>query len=291
MAWYPEAIRKNIPPGSNDPKIRPRGIINHIRAGLGDSLFDVFQSRGGIEAHFYVRFSGVTEQYRDTEYEADAQTDGNSFYLDGVRWGHISVEHEGKDGDPLTPEQIEADKKLFLWLHQTHNIPLQRLETWNGRGIGWHCQFVQFNPLRKACPTQRRIDQIKNTIEPWYASAIVPVLTERAIPLPRKDSEMRLVQISTDKVPQRIFFLAGDNATYVPTPSEAKELVEITQQGIIHGIKESTLRRYYPAVNPLMTKLGQVYDQQKALGASVTQILAAQESLVLQLENGKDATA
>ena len=281
MAWYPEAIRKNIPPGSNDPKIRPRGIINHIRAGLGDSLFEVFQSRGGIEAHFYVRFSGVVEQYRDTEYEADAQTDGNSFYIDGVRWGHISVEHEGKDGDPLTPEQIEADKKLFLWLHYVHAIPLQRLATWNGRGIGWHCQFVEFNPLRKACPTQKRIVQIETIIEPWYAVALAPLVKE--VPFSPKDSEMRLVQISTDKAPQRLFFLSGDKAAYVPTPSEAKELADITQQGTIHGIKETTLRRYYPATDPILTKLGQVYDQQKALGASVTQILAAQEAAAKEL--------
>jgi len=278
VAWYPAAIKKNIAPGKNDPKIRVRGIINHIRAGLGDSLFDVFQSRGGIESHFYIRNSGIVEQYRDTDYEADAQTDGNSFIIDGVRWGHISIEHEGKDGDLLTPQQLEADKKLFLWIHSTHGVPLQRLPDWNGRGVGWHCQYPEFNPLRKTCPTRKRIDQIITVLEPWYLVALKPSTAVVASTVSAKnlESDMRVIVISSDKAPQRQFFLAGDRATYVRTPAISAELRKVTGQTEIPGLSETTMRTFYPATDPVLTKLGQVYDQMKAQGAELDAIIKAQ---------------
>lgn len=77
MAWYPDAIAKPIPPGSKDPVIIPVGLIYHVRDGLGVSLFDYFDGRsGGIESHWYIRFDGTIEQYRDTLREADANLVG-----------------------------------------------------------------------------------------------------------------------------------------------------------------------------------------------------------------------
>ena len=57
--FYPKAIVKNIPPGSNDPSITPVGGVLHVRDGLGESLFPYFNGpSGGIESHFYIRFDG-----------------------------------------------------------------------------------------------------------------------------------------------------------------------------------------------------------------------------------------
>lgn len=180
--WLAGAIRKNIPPGANDPQIIPVGNVFHVRAGYGDSLYDVFQNRGGIESHGYVRFTGVIEQYRDTTYEADAQSAGNSWVDGGVRHGLLSWETEGVCGELWTPKQIAALKYIIAATKAVHPIPLRVCPTPTSGGMGYHAMFREWNPNNHSCPCKERIVQFHDVIVPYITQLSHPAVTpERKI--------------------------------------------------------------------------------------------------------------
>lgn len=159
MAIYPKAIKRLIAPGSNDPRIKATAVCLHVAVSTADSLHDQFEHDGGIESHFYVRFDGTVEQYRDTAYQADAQAAGNDTC--------ISVETEGMGAGQWTAAQLAAIKDLILWAHETHDVPLRKIQHWNGAGVGYHRQFPQWNPNGHTCPGPDRIKQFDQVLVPW----------------------------------------------------------------------------------------------------------------------------
>lgn len=189
MAWYPKAIRKPIPPGTNDPKIIPVGLVYHVRDGIGDSLYPYFSGpSGGVESHWYIRYDGTVEQYRDTLYEADANGMGNSWVLGGKRYGLHSVETEGRERGKWTPEQIEALKALTRWDARIHGWPVQLAPDWNGPGVGYHVMFGAPGPwtsVAKTCPGPDRVRQFEQIFVPWLATAGKP--TPAPAPAPEED--------------------------------------------------------------------------------------------------------
>lgn len=170
MALYPKAIKRLIPPGSSDPRITPRVAILHVDAGNADTLYYFFRDRsGGIESHFYVKTNGVVEQYRDTNYQADANYKANDFA--------ISIETQGYGEGQWNNLQLNAIKELLLWLHQTHRIPLEKCPTWNGSGIGYHTLFgapSPWTPVAKSCPGPKRKLQFEGILVPWMRSLTQP---------------------------------------------------------------------------------------------------------------------
>jgi hypothetical protein len=162
VAIYPAAVRKLIAPGSNDPRITPRVVILHVAVSNDDSLYDFFAHHsGGIESHFYVRDSGVVEEYRDTDWQADANYHANDFA--------ISIETEGMGAGEWTPAQLASIKALLAWCHSTHGIPLVPCLRWDGTGVGYHSQFPEWSPVAKSCPGPERIVQYHNVLIPWMA--------------------------------------------------------------------------------------------------------------------------
>lgn len=164
MALCPFAKHLLIPPGANDPHIVPRVAVLHVDAGDAASLFTFFRDRsGGVESHFHVRRDGVIEQYRDTDFQADANNLANDFA--------VSIETQGFGAGEWTPEQIASIKRLLLWLNQAHPlIALQKCPTWNGSGVGYHVQFGApgpWTPVAKSCPGPDRIRQFHTVIVPW----------------------------------------------------------------------------------------------------------------------------
>ncbi|TDE02825.1 N-acetylmuramoyl-L-alanine amidase [Jiangella asiatica] len=174
MAWYPDAIRKEIPPGGNDPRIIPVGMVFHVRAGLGDSLFPYFNGpSGGIESHLYVRFDGTVEQYRDSTREADANYKGNSWVSGGKRYGLLSVETEGLEYGEWTPEMIVSLKRLYRWGMDVHDFPARVCPAWNASGLGYHVLFGApgpWTPVAKSCPGPDRVEQFNEIFRPWLAA-------------------------------------------------------------------------------------------------------------------------
>lgn len=162
MAIYPKAVKRLIPPGSNDPRITPRVAILHVDAGNSDSLYDYFARRsGGIESHFHVKLDGTVEQYRDTDYQADANHKANDFA--------VSIETQGYGDGEWTPAQLVAIRDLLRWVSRVHDIPLRKAQAWDGTGIGYHIQFGApgaWTPVAKSCPGPRRIQQFDHTLMP-----------------------------------------------------------------------------------------------------------------------------
>ena len=163
MAVYHKAVRKLIPPGSNDPRIKPRVAILHVAVSNSDSLYDYFAHRsGGIESHFYIRDDGTVEQYRDTDWEADANYRANPFA--------VSIETEGMGEGRWTKAQVESIKALLSWLHAEHGIPLEVCKTPFGSGVGYHTLFgapSEWTPVSKSCPGPGRIKQFYAELVPW----------------------------------------------------------------------------------------------------------------------------
>ena len=178
VGFYPRAVVKNIPPGVNDPGIIPCGVVLHVRDGLGDSLHDYFDGpSGGIESHGYIRLTGVSEQYRSIFSEADAQLDGNSFIVDGKRFGFVSLETEGRAAGEWTAEQVAEIQRWILWVRDQakaagYPFPLEECPAWNKPGVGYHTMWgspSHWTPSVKTCPGPDRIKQFHDVLVPWMA--------------------------------------------------------------------------------------------------------------------------
>lgn len=161
MALYSPAIKRLIPPGPNDPRITPRVLILHIAVSESASLYSYFNGpSGGVESHFYIRRDGTVEQYRDTAFEADANTDANRFA--------ISIETQGMEHGEWTPEQVAAIKALIDWCHDVHDIPKTVPKSWDGSGVGFHTQFPgRWDKRGASCPGPDRKRQYWDTLVPW----------------------------------------------------------------------------------------------------------------------------
>ncbi|HYJ68105.1 MAG TPA: N-acetylmuramoyl-L-alanine amidase [Nocardioidaceae bacterium] len=140
MALYPDAIQKPVerykPGGSSFiPMPNPRRLCLHTAdSPQDDSLFAGFNISGNPVAHFFVRENGRVEQYVDTDTRASANLDGNH--------DTISVESWDDDGrrHTWTADQVEAVAKLAVWVHEMHDIPLERCPSSKPgtKGIAWH---------------------------------------------------------------------------------------------------------------------------------------------------------
>lgn len=179
MALYPAARQQLIPAGSNDPAIIPIGVILHVDAGNVGNLHDYFDGpSGGIESHFHIPKAGAPYQYRDTSREADANYHGNSFERGGKTYGFISVETQGLAVGEWNDHQLDEIKKLLLWAHRTHGIPLRRCPAWDEAGVGYHVMFGApgpWTPHSKVCPGEGRVEQFNDILVPWFRGATEPV--------------------------------------------------------------------------------------------------------------------
>ncbi len=176
MAWYPGAVKKEIRPGQNDPPIIPLGVILHTDAGNSASLYNYFNGpSGGIESHFHIPKSNPVEQYRDTGWEADANLKANSFWVNGLRFGFLSVETQGLESDPWNDYQLAEIKKLILWARSVHrDIVLRVCPGPFSAGIGYHTMFGSpgpWTPVAKSCPGPLRIKQFNDILVPWFKTA------------------------------------------------------------------------------------------------------------------------
>src|SRR5690242_6063426 len=191
MAWYPSAVRKNIPPGPNDPPIKPRVVILHVAATEAASLYNYFNGpSGGVESHFYVKYDGSVEQYRDTSVQADANVMANDFA--------ISIETQGLANGTWTDAQLASIKALVAWCHATHGVPLSVPKAWDGSGVGYHVLFeAQWDQRGASCPGPNRIKQFNNVLVPWMASGG----QEADVPLTEDDARLVLTGAAVLKNP------------------------------------------------------------------------------------------
>ncbi len=200
MSLYPKAIKRLIPHGSNDPAIKPIGAILHVDAGNagGEALYNYFNGpSGGIESHFHIEKDGTVYQYRDTGFEADANYKGNSFFVEGVRRGYISIETQGLERGKWTEAQLKEIKALLLWLSEEHEFPLQVTPTSKSPGVGYHTLFGapgDWTPVSKSCPGPDRKVQFREVLVPWMKNPYNKV-EPKTEPLPKPEPKPVYVKL------------------------------------------------------------------------------------------------
>lgn len=189
MPWYPTAIRKNIPPGTSDPRVTPTQIIDHVAASTTSSLYGWFNGpSGGVESHFYVRSDGTVEQYRDTAYQADAQVGGGR--------NAISIETSGLMDGTWSEVQIAALIALHDWLVSVHpTIPRRACPDPYSGGLGYHSMWPGTTPGAwatdgRTCPGPRRITQ--------WRERVLPAFTDTS------GDDMALTEIEIQQIASRI---------------------------------------------------------------------------------------
>ena len=167
MALIPFAEHKLIPPGSNDPRIKARIGILHVDAGNAYDLYEYFAERsGGIESHGHIAKDGHLFQYRDTDWQADANHLANDFA--------ISFETQGYGEGEWTDEQLATIKRVMLWAKKAHGIPLRVVTRWDDPvgGWGYHTLFgapSPWTPVAKSCPGPDRKTQFHDVLVPWMS--------------------------------------------------------------------------------------------------------------------------
>src|SRR6266545_1469160 len=171
VAWFPGAIRKEVT-RHRTPISRYRGHCLHIAVSEADSLFGFFNTPGNPTSHFYVRYTGVVEQYVDTRFVAPAQLEGNPTMIGTESQGGTT----DLDSTGWTAAQRETIARINAWLFETHGIPLapMRDSLPSSGGIGYH--RLGIDPWRvdggelwsksygKLCPGAARIAQVPGTI-------------------------------------------------------------------------------------------------------------------------------
>lgn len=167
----PFAEKKLIKPGANDPRIKARLGILHVDANNSPDLYRWFNGpSGGIESHTHIRKDGHLYQYRDTDYEADANFRANPFAF--------SVETQGYAEGEWTNDQLTMIKRLMVWGGINLEIPLVKPKRWDGEGWGYHIQFDEWHPEPKACPGRERIEQYNDILVPWMGVANMAIEDE-----------------------------------------------------------------------------------------------------------------
>lgn len=162
----PFAVWRPLPENATADRIDPRIVILHTAVANVPSLYGFFANiHETLESTFFVASNGVIEQYMDTERQADANRDANDFA--------ISVENQDNAANPIhpmTPEQLEANIRLFRWCSDVHpKIKRQRCDKWNGSGYGYHTMWgapSHWTPYVKTCPAPSRIKQFEEIMIP-----------------------------------------------------------------------------------------------------------------------------
>lgn len=181
MARVPGTLWKPITRDANDPDIIPIGFIVHVDAGNAASLYSWWQNPAslGLESTLHIPKQNQTEQYTDTEREADANYKANSFWSGGKRYGFISVETQGYGSGKWTVHQLSEIKRIILWGRDgPHKIPIRVCPTPFSSGSGYHTMWgapSEWTPVSKSCPGAERKVQWNTIIVPWMKSLAVPV--------------------------------------------------------------------------------------------------------------------
>jgi hypothetical protein len=171
MARYPRAVYREVSGLQNDPPIIPIGMIAHVTASLAPSQFGWFNSGSkGVESHLHIPFDPTvaSEQYRDTEREADANYHGNSWTDKRGRVGMVSCETQGLGAGSWTDHQVAELVTFGQWLLATHDsIPAMRATGPFSGGFGYHVQYPEWSNVRgKVCPGPIRIQQWEDLVLP-----------------------------------------------------------------------------------------------------------------------------
>lgn len=107
------------------------GVVVHIADGTYEGTISWQRNPGAeVSSNFIVARDGRIAQMVDTDVTAWTQRAGNGSWL--------SVENEGRTGQSLTAQQIEANARILARAHREYGVPLQVTGTPAKRGLGHH---------------------------------------------------------------------------------------------------------------------------------------------------------
>lgn len=196
--WYPRAVRKPISRNHGGPRRSTRGIIQHVDAGGAESLQGWFNNpAASASSHFYVKYTGVVEQYLDADLIAWTQRDGNATC--------IGIETQGKGDGAWTQAQFDALVALNRWLCDRYGIPKQSMGNSkpSSRGLGYHRMGIDpwrvsggevWGPRGKVCPGDLRVNQFNALVSAVArGSAPAPAPAPPKAPAINEEDEMYVV--------------------------------------------------------------------------------------------------
>ncbi|WP_164719954.1 peptidoglycan recognition protein family protein [Flaviflexus ciconiae] len=213
--WDPVTGRSNVP-------IRPRMMTIHTAVTNSPDIYGPGLGPGRTHSHFYNPKSGKMRQHQEINRKAFADGDGNNYCVSVEHWdgypnGAPGYWKHGSDVPPLTDSQIENDARLFAHLVKHFNLPNRIATPNNLTGLGWHRLGIKgnwrpYNPadlktwtgnqsgvkfsnaFGKACPGDRRIDQIREIYAraQEYLTPTKPAPKPKPTPKEEKDFLMAL---------------------------------------------------------------------------------------------------
>ncbi len=213
MPRYPAALWLPLPENSTEPAITATQIILHTAAcRCGDSLRDEFDRKGNdLEAHFFVRTTGVVEQYVDTSRQADANYQAN------VRAISVETQDDGDSTKPWSPAQLDALVALIIWAVRNHpGVKAVVCPAWDKPGIGHHTLFgapSHWTPVAKSCPGPARKGQFSNIVR-WVQLGL-------GAPTPPATGTL-VDDMFIAWSPDHAFLMAGNRKQYLNGPKLAE---------------------------------------------------------------------
>lgn len=190
----PALIVKPLPQALTQAMIVPWMIINHTQASGGqvglESAWSYDTHRtDGIEAHLLCAMDGTVMQTMPFTRRADTSYKANSFYVDGVLCGQVSVESQDLgsatvDQTPWAPAQLESLCQAWAAVCKTYGIPVQPVPSAFGRGVSQHNAFPEWSKSGHSCPGTARtaqmpamLDRIKAVLTPPAPVVAPPIIT------------------------------------------------------------------------------------------------------------------
>lgn len=167
---YPNGRFRPLSNVQTEPSIGvPRILIWHTMVGFLQGTESMFRVAGyqGTESTFGLGGSwdgnsldGVFYQWQVLTRQADAQFDANAFATS------IECSDGGHSGVPFSDKQVAASIQLGVWWCEQTGNPAEPAESWNGKGLGYHSMFYEWNKDHHVCPGEARISQLRNEIWP-----------------------------------------------------------------------------------------------------------------------------
>lgn len=147
MRWTDLARWVGPTPNQSGAMVEHRGLVLHIADGSYEGTIAWQRNpTADVSSHFIVSKTGAIAQMVDTDVTAWTQRAGNGHWL--------SVENEGRGGQRLTDQQIEANARLLARAHRVYRVPLQLATSPSGRGLGHHSMGAEsgVNWGHASCP-------------------------------------------------------------------------------------------------------------------------------------------
>lgn len=180
MARMKCAVWKPLGPQTEPRLTRKNKILIHTMVGTLEGTDSMFRrdGYGGTESHFGTSEGSTIWQWQDTDFQADANLEGNddAISIENQDWGINGWKGQGPV-PPFTTAQLNSLVTLCTEICLVHNIPPRQLTDSEdaSKGIGTH--RLGIDPYRKhgehysesfakACPGDARIKQVNDIIIP-----------------------------------------------------------------------------------------------------------------------------